>query len=234
MLPVSGRTQPPHDRLIRRLVQTRFGHPRRPAPHALPQAHVAGAVQEGAHLLGVQAPQGFVAAAGNRHVLARVVLQDDVGAVGQQRARQAVFQGDLGDGLPVGPHGHRVLAVVPQEDVQHHVVVTRVGVMPVGRPAGGVAVDFHVAAAPLAVGKGDGGLLKIGAGVDVPASRGMHGEGLAVQGAQGGGTPAGVEPQAVQQFFRDQALPVERRFGHPTVVSAASRSQRAIRRVPRA
>ena len=113
MLPVSGRTQCPHHRLVRRLFQTRFGHPRRPAPHALPQAHVAGAVQEGAHRLGVQAPQGFVAAAGNRHVLAWIVFQDDVGAVGQQRARQAVFQGDLGNGLPVGPHDNLILAVVP-------------------------------------------------------------------------------------------------------------------------
>jgi len=87
--------------------------------------------------------------------------------------------------------------------------------MPVGRPAGGVAVDFHVAAAAPAIGEGDRGLLKIGAGVHVPAPGGMDGNGLAIQGAQGGGTPAGVEPQAVQQFFRDQALPVERRFSRP-------------------
>ena len=79
-------------------------------------------------------------------------------------------------------------------------------------------MDFHVAAASLAIGEGDRGLLKVGAGVDVPASGGVHGDGLAIQGAQGGGAPAGVEPETVQQFFRDQTLPVERRFSHPTVV----------------
>ena len=172
-------------------------------------------VQEGAHLPGRQAPQDLGAATGKRHVLARIVFQDHVSAVRQQGAGQAVFEGDLRNGVSVGPRGHRILAVIPQKHVQHHVVVARVDVMSVGRPAGGVTVDFHVAAAPLASGEGEGGLLKIGARVDVPASGGMHGNRLAVQGAQGGGTPAGVEPETVQQFFRDQTLPVERRFSQP-------------------
>ncbi len=44
--------------------------------------------------------------------------------------------------------------------------------MPVGCLAGGVAVDFHVSTTSLAIGEGDGGLLKVGAGVDVPPSGG--------------------------------------------------------------
>ena len=110
------------------------------------------------------------------------------------------------------------LAVVPQEDVQDHVVVARVEVVAVGGPAGGEAVQLDVAAPPRAVADGKGGLPEIGAGVHVPPAGGMHRNRAAVQGAKPRRAPARVVPETVQQLFRNQALPVERRFGDPAVV----------------
>ena len=59
---------------------------------------------------------------------------------------------------------------------------------------------------------------KSGPGCTFHRPRGVHRNRAAVQGAKPRRAPARVVPETVQQLFRNQALPVERRLGDPAVV----------------
>jgi hypothetical protein len=72
-----------------------------------------------------------------------------------------MFQGDLRDKLPVGTARLRGLAVIPQKDVENHIIITLVEVMAVRRPPRGIAVYFDIATVTYTIDKSNTGLLKI-------------------------------------------------------------------------
>jgi hypothetical protein len=72
-----------------------------------------------------------------------------------------MFQGDLRDKLPIGTSHLRSLTVIPQKDMQDHMIVTCVEVMTVCRPPGGIAVYFDIPAVAYTIDEGNTGLLKI-------------------------------------------------------------------------
>jgi hypothetical protein len=72
-----------------------------------------------------------------------------------------MFQGNLRDKLPVGTSHRRGLTVIPQKDVEDHIIITLVEVMTVRRPPGGIAVYFDIPTVTYAIDEGNTGLLKI-------------------------------------------------------------------------
>ena len=57
-----------------------------------------------------------------------------------------MFQGDLRYKLPVGASHLRSLTVIPQKDMQDHIIVACVEVMAVCCPPGGITVYFDIPA----------------------------------------------------------------------------------------
>jgi hypothetical protein len=81
-----------------------------------------------------------------------------------------MFQGDLRYKLPVGASHLRSLTVIPQKDVQNHIIVACIEVMAVRRPPGGIAVYFDIPAVASPIAEGNTGLLKIWTCLQVPTS----------------------------------------------------------------
>ena len=81
-----------------------------------------------------------------------------------------MFQGDLRYKLSVGASHLRGLPVIPQKDMQDHIIVACVEVMAMRRPPRGIAVYFDIATVVYAIGEGDTGLLKIWTCLQVPTS----------------------------------------------------------------
>ena len=81
-----------------------------------------------------------------------------------------MFQGDLWYKLPVGASHLRSLTVIPQKDMQDHIIVACVEVMAVRRPPGGIAVYFDIPAVAYTIDEGNTGLLKIWTCLQVPTS----------------------------------------------------------------
>jgi hypothetical protein len=81
-----------------------------------------------------------------------------------------MFQGDLCYRLPVSASHLRGLTVVPQKDMENHIIVACVEVMAVRRPPGGIAVYFDIPAVAYTIDEGNTGLLKIRACLQVPTS----------------------------------------------------------------
>src|SRR5215471_16360411 len=81
-----------------------------------------------------------------------------------------MFQSDLRYKLPVGASHFRSLTVIPQKDMQHHIIVAYVEVMAVCRPPGGIAVYFDIPAGAYPIGEGNAGLLKIWTCLQIPTS----------------------------------------------------------------
>jgi len=76
-----------------------------------------------------------------------------------------MFQGDLRYKLSVGTSHLRSLAVVPQKDVEDHIIITLVEVMAVRRPPRGIAVYFDIPTATYTIDESNTGLLKIRTGL---------------------------------------------------------------------
>ena len=72
-----------------------------------------------------------------------------------------MFQGDLRYKLPIGASHLRSLPVIPQKDMQNHIIITCVEVMAMRRPPGGIAVYFDIPAVAYTIDEGNTGLLKI-------------------------------------------------------------------------
>jgi hypothetical protein len=76
-----------------------------------------------------------------------------------------MFQGDLRDQLPIGAPHLKGLAVIPQKDVQNHIIVAYVKMMAVCCPPGGIAVNFDIPALTYTIDEGNTSLLKIWTGL---------------------------------------------------------------------
>src|SRR5712691_10812679 len=107
-----------------------------------------------------------------------------------------MFQGDLREQLPIGASDLGGLTVIPQKDVQDHVIVAWVEMMAVRRPSGGIAVYFDVPPVACTIDKRHTGLLKIRPSLQVPTPRRVDNEFSTVQRAQRRGAPTLIEPQA--------------------------------------
>src|SRR2546421_3578931 len=105
-----------------------------------------------------------------------------------------MFQGDLRYKLPVSASYLRSLTVIPQKDMQDHIIVACVEVMAVRRPPGGIAVYFDVPAVAHTIDEGNTGLLKIRAGLQVPTSWRVDHNFSPVQRAQWRRAPTLIEP----------------------------------------
>src|SRR5712691_8581506 len=112
-----------------------------------------------------------------------------------------MFQGDLRYKLPVSASYLRSLTVIPQKDMQDHIIVACVEVMAVRRPPGGIAVYFDIPTVAYPIGEGNTGLLEIRARLQVPTPRRVDNNCSPVQGAQRRGAPTLIEPQAPYQLF---------------------------------
>ena len=82
-----------------------------------------------------------------------------------------MFQGNLRYRLSVGASHLRSLPVIPQKDMENHIIVACVEVMAVCCPPRGIAVYFDIPPVPCTINKGNTGLLKIRASLQVPAPR---------------------------------------------------------------
>jgi len=118
-----------------------------------------------------------------------------------------VFQGNLGYKLPVGASHLKGLTVVPQKDMEDHIIVTCVEVMAVRRPPGGIAVYFDIPAVAYPIDEGNTGLLKIWTCLQVPTSWRVDKNFSTVQRAQRRRAPTLIEPQASYQLFWNGAVP---------------------------
>ena len=107
-----------------------------------------------------------------------------------------MFQGDLRYKLPVGASDLGSLAVIPEKDVQDHIIVAWVEVMAMRYPPGGIAVYFDIPPVACTIDEGNTGLLKIRASLQVPTPRRMDSNLSTVQCAQRCGAPTLIEPQA--------------------------------------
>src|SRR5215467_7196040 len=126
-----------------------------------------------------------------------------------------MFQGDLRYKLPVSASHLRGLPVIPQKDMQDHIIVACIEVMAVRRPPGGIAVYFDIPAVVYSISEGNTGLLKIWTCLQVPTSWRVHKNFSPVQRAQWRRAPTLIEPQAPYQLFWNGALPGGWRFGDP-------------------
>jgi hypothetical protein len=93
-----------------------------------------------------------------------------------------MFQSNLGYRLPVSASHLRGLTVVPQKDMQNHIIVAWVKVMAVRRPPRGIAVYLDVPAVASTIDEGDTGLLKIRTCLQVPTSWRVDSDFSPVQG----------------------------------------------------
>src|SRR6266705_127087 len=126
-----------------------------------------------------------------------------------------MFQGDLRYKLSVGASDLGSLTVIPEKDVQDHIIVAWVEVMAMRYPPGGIAVYFDIPSLACTIDEGNTGLLKIRASLQVPTPRRMDSNLSTVQCAQRYGAPTLIEPQAPHQLFRDAAVPGYWCFGDP-------------------
>ena len=152
-----------------------------------------------------------------------------------------MFQGDLRYKLPVGASDLGSLAVIPEKDVQDHIIVAWVEVMAMRYPPGGIAVYFDIPPMACTIDECNTGLLKIRTSLEIPAPRRVYQELSAVQRAQWRGTPTLIEPQAPYQLFGDGTVPGGRCLGnpgthwHPSIESLPRRCgrwHRGVRRLP--
>jgi hypothetical protein len=120
----------------------------------------------------------------------------------------------LRDGLTISATYLGRGTIIPQEDMQDHSIVARVEVMPMTCPAGSKAVDFNIATATHTIVKRNDSLVKIWAGLAIPATWRVDRQRPAIQGTESRGTPAWVIPQAADQFFRYAAGQYIRGLGH--------------------
>ena len=81
-----------------------------------------------------------------------------------------MFQGDLRYKLPIGASHLRSLTVIPQKDMQDHIIVACVEVMTMRCPPGGIAVYFDIPAMAYPINEGNSSLLKIRTCLQVPTS----------------------------------------------------------------
>ena len=72
-----------------------------------------------------------------------------------------MFQGDLRYKLPVSASHLRSLTVVPQKDMQDHIIVACIEVMAVCRPSRSIAVYFNIPTVAYPIDEGNTGVLKI-------------------------------------------------------------------------
>jgi hypothetical protein len=107
-----------------------------------------------------------------------------------------MFQGDLKYRLSVGTLHLGGLPVIPQKDMQDHIIVACVEVMAVRRPPGSIAMYFNIPALAYTFDEGNTGLLKIWACLQVPTTWRMHNNFSPVQRAQWRRAPTLIEPQA--------------------------------------
>jgi hypothetical protein len=126
-----------------------------------------------------------------------------------------MFQGNLRYKLPVGALYCRSWTVIPEKDMQNHIIVAGVKVMAMRRPPRSVAVYFNIPTVPRPIAEGNHSLLKIWTCLQVPTSRRMDRDGPPVQSVQQRGTPALIEPQTPYQLFWNGAVPGSWCFGYP-------------------
>jgi hypothetical protein len=72
--------------------------------------------------------------------------------------------------LPVGTSHFRSLTVIPQKDMENHIIVACVEVMTVRRPPGGIAVYLDIPAVAYTINEGNTGLLKIRTCLQIPTA----------------------------------------------------------------
>ena len=126
-----------------------------------------------------------------------------------------MFQGDLRYRLSVGASHLGGLPVIPQKDMQDHIIVACVEVMTVRRPPGGIEVYFDIPAVAYPIDEGNTGLLKIWTRLQVPTSWRVDYNFSPVQRAQRRRAPTLIEPQALYQLFWNGAVPDYWRFSDP-------------------
>jgi hypothetical protein len=96
--------------------------------------------------------------------------------------------------VAIFPDNVRRSPVVPQAHVENDLVVARIEVMTMGRPARSEAMNFDIPSLAYAIVKGEHSVLKIGSRLPIPPSRRVYRHGSTIQRPQYGRPPTRIEP----------------------------------------